>query len=72
MNTREIRYALRNTRYFDDVYSVDTLPSHPRDVTLVCNLDPSDQPGTHWVAIYVDSSGTHAEYFDSYGKNRAM
>jgi len=45
-------------------YSVDTLPAHPRGI-LVCNLDPSDRPGTHWVVIYVDSCGTRAEYFDS-------
>ena len=52
MKTDEIRNALCNTKLFDDVYSVDTLPARPRGL-LVCNLDPSYRPGTHWVAIYV-------------------
>ena len=67
MRTDEIRKALRNTKLFDDVYSVDTLPTRPHGL-LVCNLDPSDRPGSHWVAIYVDSYGSRAEYFDSFGK----
>lgn len=47
---------------------VDALPAHPRGVTPVCNLVPSDQLGPHKVVIYVDSSRTRADYFDSYGK----
>lgn len=33
---------------------------------FVCNTDNSDQPGTHWVAIYF-STDQKCEYFDSYG-----
>lgn len=33
---------------------------------LVVNLDRSDQPGSHWTAIYVKSPST-AYYFDSFG-----
>jgi len=66
MRTDEIRKALRNVKLFDDVYSVDTLPTRQRGI-VVCNLDPSDRVGTHWVAIYVDLSGMRAEYFDSFG-----
>jgi len=33
---------------------------------FVCNTDNSNQPGTHWVAIYFSELGK-CEYFDSYG-----
>ena len=33
---------------------------------LVVNTDPSDEPGTHWVAFYFPSKGK-GEFFDSYG-----
>jgi len=67
MKTDEIRSALCNTKLFDDVYSVDTLPACPRGL-LVCNMNPSYRPGTHWVAIYVDPRGKRAECFDSFDK----
>ena len=35
---------------------------------FVVNLDRSDQPGSHWVAIMISPLPTvHNEYFDSYG-----
>ena len=49
---------------FQGVYSCDTLP--PKPELLVCNTDPHDKPGTHWIAIYVDKNG-RGEYFDSFG-----
>ncbi len=49
---------------FQGVFSCDTLPSKPR--LLVCNTDPHDKPGTHWIAIYVDDKG-YGEFFDSFG-----
>jgi len=67
MKTDEIRSALCNTKLFEDVYNVDTLPARSRGL-LVCNLEPSYSPGTHWVAIYVDPRGKRAEYFDSFGR----
>ena len=33
---------------------------------LVCNTDPSDKPGQHWVCIHVEDG--HGEYFDSFGR----
>ena len=38
---------------------VSTYPS-----AFVCNTHDSDQPGEHWVAMYVDDCG---DYFDPYG-----
>ena len=39
---------------------VTTYPS-----AFVCNTHNSDQPGEHWVAMYVDQRG---DYFDPYGQ----
>jgi hypothetical protein len=36
-------------------------------IGIVFNLDPHDEPGSHWVCAYVDIPGKTAYYFDSYG-----
>ena len=33
---------------------------------MVLNTDPADEPGEHWVAVYIHEDGK-GEYFDSYG-----
>ena len=66
MNTNEIdRFLRRRLRDFDGVFSVDNLPESPH--LLVCNTDPSDRPGRHWIAIYVDNEG-RGDFFDSFGR----
>ena len=66
MNSDEIdRFLKARLKDFDGVFSVDTLPDDPR--LLVCNTDPSDKPGRHWIAIYVDENG-RGELFDSFGR----
>ncbi len=66
MNGIEIERLLRSfcRDKFQGVFSCDTLP--PKPELLVCNTDPHDKPGTHWIAIYVDKTG-RGEYFDSFG-----
>ena len=65
MNTQQIDgFLSRRLPDFDGVFSIDTLPEHPR--LLVCNTDPSNEPGRHWVAMCVrDDRG---EFFDSFGR----
>ena len=66
MNSVEIDRFLRpRLRHFDGVFSIDNLPDDPR--LLVCNTDPSDKPGRHWIAIYVDDDG-RVDFFDSFGR----
>jgi len=56
MNSDEIdRFLRTRLRDFDGVFSIDHLPDNPR--LLVCNTDPSDKPGRHWIAIYVGDDG---------------
>ena len=51
MNSDEIDRFLRGyLRDFDGVFSVDNMPEDPH--LLVCNTDPSDKLGRHWIAIY--------------------
>jgi hypothetical protein len=70
MNSEQINSTLK-TRCGDQfygVYSKDALPRNlpsRRPLIIVCNTDPSNQPGEHWVALYIDS---HGEYFDSFGR----
>ena len=69
MNTTEIDRFVRGDNacrgIFQGVFSADTLPEKPR--LLVGNTDPSDKPGNHWIAVFVDSTG-RGEYFDSFGR----
>ena len=51
------------------VFSSDTLPTriNKRPAIIVCNTDPSDRGGEHWVCIYIDRN-RHGEFFDSFGR----
>ena len=71
MNTKRISEILsrdRRTRdAFRGVYPRDGLPTTATtDSLYVCNTDPSDRPGGHWVTIHFDRN-KRAEYFDSFG-----
>jgi len=67
MNTYQIDRIIRqHVRRFYGVFACDRLPTKPR--LMVCNTDPSDMPGEHWIAIYVDDDGRYGEYFDPLGR----
>ena len=59
------RILTANCRAFGGVYSRDTLPKSVRGL-IVCNTDPHDKPGEHWVAMYIDEQC--GEFFDSFGR----
>lgn len=73
MNTRQLLRVLQSDPYaksvFTDVLPSDRLPSQikKRPRGFIINVDPSDGPGTHWVAAYITSEET-GEFFDSYGQ----
>ena len=51
MNTDQLDRTIRlYAKRFDGVFSSDRLPTKPR--LMVCNTDPSDESGEHWIAIY--------------------
>lgn len=70
MNTIEILECLKTIAkksYTYGVYPSDKLPSAVKKPSIiVCNIDPSYKPGSHWIAIYI-SKNNEIEYFDSYG-----
>ena len=72
MNTLEIdtilRDDIRTARAFKGVYASDELPARTSKNSLfVCNTDPSHQPGSHWIVVYVDEK-RKSDYFDSFGR----
>ena len=52
---------------FIGVFSPDTLPSYAQTGYYVVNLDMSQQPSSHCIAIKISKSKCKNEYFDSYG-----
>lgn len=40
--------------------------SHVKSIGMVLNLDEHDEPGSHWVAVFVDKPNRTVEYFDSF------
>jgi hypothetical protein len=73
MNTTHINSILSSNPYtqpiFKGVFSRDHFINHPiqkdEESLFVCNLDTSDESGSHWIVINKD--GDNIFYFDSYG-----
>ena len=45
----------------------DTLNRGKKKIGIIFNLDKHNQPGSHWVALYIDLKKNEVYYFDSYG-----
>lgn len=75
--TGQISRALTNCpitkKSFLGVFASDQLPDNPpRPSSMVVNLDPHTEQGSHWVGIYFPAAGQDVEYFDSYGKGPSV
>ena len=60
---------------FLGIFASDNLPDHlppRRPLMLVANTDKHDQPGRHWISIYIGDDGESTEYFDSMGLSPPM
>jgi hypothetical protein len=73
MNSIQIASILNRNRYtkrqFRGVYASDTLISQQTPpYCCVVNSDKQDQPGTHWMAIYVPKHDS-VEFFDSFAES---
>lgn len=68
MNTLQILKALPYTHAgIGGVYPADRVPwTWSKPCAIVINTDNHNQPGCHWVAIYLNRNG-HGVYFDSFG-----
>jgi len=72
MNTADIGRLMSDIPDYVGTFSCDTLPPPPsgdaRQRLMIVNTDPPNEPGEHWVATYIDSTGRRKEYFDSFGR----
>ena len=76
MNSLEILNKARNdpvlNRIFLGVFALDKIPTiNQYPTALVVNLDRSNLPGSHWIALYFTAKGK-CEYFDSYGRKPCL
>ena len=72
MNTKQVRNALClnpvTNKYFDGIYSSDTLKEiKERPDLIICNTDPSNKPGEHWVLFFFNQN--NVDFFDSLGRD---
>ena len=70
MNTKQLWTALtlnpKTNFYFDGIISIDTLKEiKEKPDLIICNTDPSDQPGEHWVLFFLNENSV--DFYDSLG-----
>jgi len=57
----------QSNNVFKGVYPCDRLPNtFTLPAAFVVNLSKHDEPGSHWVSLYINKEGV-AFYFDSFG-----
>ena len=71
MNTKQIWQALtsnpKTEPYFDGVFPIDQLKEiKTKPELIICNTDPSNKPGQHWVLFFFYSDTV--DFFDSLGR----
>ena len=71
MNTKQLWNALClnpvTNKYFDGIYSSNTLKEiKERPDLIICNTDPSNKPGEHWVLFFFNQNSV--DFFDSLGR----
>ena len=45
-----------------------TMSDGKRKIGVIFNLDPHDKPGSHWVALFINTDKKRIYYLDSYGE----
>jgi hypothetical protein len=59
MDTLQFYRAFRDVTTFVGVFPSDLLPAHPLPglvkFTLIINTDVYTEPGSHWVAVHLDT-----------------
>ena len=72
MNTIELLNKAQTdatlSQIFIGVFASDNIPCITKvPAALIINLDKSDSPGSHWIALFFTKCNK-CEYFDSYGR----
>ena len=69
LTTTEIDAKLEVAGYLG-TFACDELPENPKDLTsfsFVVNVDPSNEPGSHWLAVVFKTGIFY--FIDSYGRS---
>ena len=67
MNSEQLNQALQDCRIFHGTYGRNNIPLiNRRPVAFILNTDSIEEPGEHWVALYLKKDGT-CIYFDPFG-----
>lgn len=62
-----LRKNTSTRKYYMGCYPSDKIPNIKKyPSSIVVNMDNSNEPGSHWVALFVPHK-EHAYYFDSFG-----
>ena len=75
MNTKQLYNALTlnayTNKYFDGIYSIDTLKDiNEKPELIICNTDPSDKPGKHWVLFFFNDYGSEfCDFVNKFAKS---
>lgn len=70
MNSLEIGKYMKKIHHALEwhVFAANRIPVHmTAPVYIISNLDPDNKPGSHWVAIHINTDGV-GEYFDTFGR----
>jgi hypothetical protein len=71
LDTWDLQALMCGERHWVGVFPLDGMPapatSHKVPIKMIVNLDPSSQPGSHWVALYRNGEG-NGFYFDTFGQ----
>ena len=75
MDERQLMYLIRQDlklkKCFLGIFASDELAhldisSHGRPCAIICNTDKRNQPGTHWLALFITDNSS-LDFFCSYG-----
>jgi hypothetical protein len=68
MDTLEIYSTFRDIRTFAEVFPSLLLPTHPLPglvrYTLIINMDVHTEPGSHCVAVHLNTRSSSGYYFE--------
>jgi hypothetical protein len=67
LGTYPIDFQDTDPQLFDPLNTTALRRAGKKKAGLVLNLDSSDEPGSHWVAVLLDLENRVFEFFDSYG-----
>ena len=69
LSTSDLTSAFKDDTDFLSVFEINQLPDRVKIgmIKLITNLQPSNLPGNHWVALFRRSEDSVGFYFDSFG-----